>query len=108
MDFPKYGILLGEKIAKKEADIGIAICKSGIGISIAVNKVKGAYCAKINTIEEASLAKKHNRANVIAFSGKTDKEYALEMVHTFLNEKPLEEERYLRRINQIKEYENAN
>lgn len=107
-DFPKYGILLGETIKNKKADIGIAICGTGIGISIAANKVKGIMCAKINNKEEAILAKKHNNANIIAISGKISPEKAREMINEFLNTKPNKEEKYQRRINQIKEYENAN
>lgn len=108
VDFPKYGIALGETIKNKKADLGIAICGTGIGISIAVNKVKGVMCAKISNIEEAQLAKKHNNANVIALSGNTTKEEALKMIEEFLKSTPNKEEKYQRRINQIKEYENAN
>lgn len=108
VDFPKYGISLGEQIKNKTADLGIAICGTGIGISIAANKVKGVMCAKISTKEEARLAKEHNNANVIAISGNLNKEEALEMIKEFLEAKPLEEEKYQKRINQIKEYENAN
>ena len=107
VDFPKYGIALGEAIKNKKADLGIAICGTGIGISIAVNKVKGVMCAKISNIEEAKLAKKNNNANVIALSGKTPKEEALKMIEEFLKSVPNKEEKYQRRINQIKEYENA-
>ena len=107
-DFPKYGILLGETIQKKEADLGIAICGTGIGISIAANKVKGIMCAKINNEEEAKLAKEHNNANVIALSGKTPLEQAKKMIEIFKNSNPNKEEKYQRRINQILEYENAN
>ena len=107
VDFPKYGIALGEAIKNKKADLGIAICGTGIGISIAVNKVKGVMCAKISNIEEEKLAKEHNNANVIALSGKTPKEEALKMIEEFIKSTPNKEEKYQRRINQIKEYENA-
>lgn len=107
-DFPKYGILLGESIQKKEADLGIAICGTGIGISIAANKVKGIMCAKINNEEEAKLAKEHNNANIIALSGKTPLEKAKKMIEIFINSTPNQETKYQRRINQILEYENAN
>ena len=107
-DFPKYGILLGETIQQNKADLGIAICGTGIGISIAANKVKGIMCAKISNEEEAKLAKEHNHANIIALSGKLSPEIAKNMIKTFLNTKPNKEEKYQRRINQIKEYENAN
>lgn len=107
-DFPKYGILLGESIQKKEADLGIAICGTGIGISIAANKVKGIMCAKINNEEEAKLAKEHNNANIIALSGKIPLEKAKKMIEIFINSTPNQEIKYQRRINQILEYENAN
>lgn len=107
-DFPKYGILLGESIQQKEADLGIAICGTGIGISIAANKVKGIMCAKINNEEEAKLAKEHNNANIIALSGKIPLEKAKKMIEIFINSTPNQETKYQRRINQILEYENAN
>lgn len=107
-DFPKYGILLGESIQKKEADLGIAICGTGIGISIAANKVKGIMCAKINNEEEAKLAKEHNNANIIALSGKIPLEKAKKMIEIFINSTPNQETKYQRRINQILEYENDN
>ncbi len=106
VDFPIYGIKLGESIKNKEADLGIAICGTGIGISIAANKVKNIMCAKISNEKEALLAKEHNNANVIALSGDTNPQEALNMITVFLNAKPNSEEKYQRRINQIKEYEN--
>ena len=105
-DFPIYGIKLGETIKNKEADLGIAICGTGIGISIAVNKVKGVMCAKINNETEARLAKEHNNANVIALSGETNPEVALNMITTFLNAEPNTEEKYQRRIDEILSYDN--
>ena len=107
-DFPKYGIKLGETIRDNKADLGIAICGTGIGISIAANKVKTVMCAKVNNVEEARLAKEHNNANVLAISGNLKTEEALAIIKTFLNAEPNKEEKYERRINQIKEYENAN
>ena len=106
VDFPFYGIKLGETIKNKEADFGIAICGTGIGISIAANKVKGIMCAKINTIDEARLAKEHNNANVIAFSGKTSFDNAMKMITEFIESTPLEDSKYQRRINEILDYEN--
>ena len=100
-----YCFKLGKKVALKEVEFGIAICGSGIGISIACNKVKGIRCAKINTINEAIMTRKDNDANIIALSGDTNKEEALNLVNKFINTKFLNEERHLRRINEIKEYE---
>ncbi len=106
-DFPVYGIALGETIRDNKADLGIAICGTGIGISIAVNKVKGVMCAKISSVDEARLAKEHNNANALAFSGSIPKETAIEMIETFIKASPNTEEKYQRRINEIKDYDNA-
>ena len=107
VDFPKYGILLGETIRDKKADLGIAICGTGIGISIAANKVKNVMCAKIDSINDAKLAKEHNNANVLALRGDLNKEEAIKMIETFLSSKRLQDEKYQRRIKEIKDYDNA-
>ena len=107
VDFPKYGIALGEKIKNKEVDFGIAICGTGIGISIAANKVKTVMCAKINNVKEACFAKNHNNANAIAISSNIKKEKALAMINAFIKTKPNKEEKYQRRIKEILDYDNA-
>ena len=56
-DYPDYAYLLGKEIQDKNIDFGIAICGSGIGISIALNKMKGVYCAKVNNALEASYTR---------------------------------------------------
>ena len=63
VDYPDYAFKLGEKINKKEVDLGIAICGSGIGICIACNKVKGVRCAKVNSIKDAIYTRKDNNAH---------------------------------------------
>ena len=55
VDFPEYAYKLSDAIVKKKVELGIAICGTGIGMSIALNKVKGIYCAKISNISEAML-----------------------------------------------------
>lgn len=108
VDYPDYAFKLGSAIQKKEVDLGIAICGTGIGISIALNKVKGVLCAKINNKEEARLAKEHNHANAIAFSGAIEAKDAKEMILTFLNAKPNNEKAHVNRINKILKYEEEN
>lgn len=106
VDFPKYAFDLCEKVNKKEIEFGIAICGTGIGMSIACNKQKGIYCAKINNVKEAKLAKEHNDANVIAISGNTYLFKAKRMIIKFLKtEFNSEDETYQKRINDIKELE---
>ena len=77
VDFPDYAYKLGKGVLNKEVDLGIAICGTGIGMSIALNKMKGIYCAKVSKESEAVLSKAHNNANVIAISEETDKDLIL-------------------------------
>ncbi len=106
VDYTKYGFLLGEKVASHEVDYGIAICGSGIGISIACNKVKGIRCAKVSSVEDAYLTRKDNDANIIALSGKLSKFKAKNIVNTFFKTEFSNTDRYISRIKQISDYEN--
>lgn len=106
-DYPKYGILLGEKVATKEVEYGIAICGSAIGISIACNKVKGIRCGKVNTVKEAIHAKENDFVNVIAISGETSIEENIKIIEGFLETNENKNDPvYIDRINQIIRYEN--
>ena len=105
VDYPDYAFILGENVVNKNVDFGVAICGSGIGISIACNKVKGIFCAKVSNKEEAYYTRNDNNSNIVAFSEKTNKEEALEIVKTFVETPFSNEERHLRRINKITKYE---
>ena len=105
VDYSDYGILLGEKVRDKEVDFGIAICGSGIGISIACNKVNGVRCAKVSNAKEAKITRIDNNANVIALSEKMHLFEAKDIVDAFLTTEYKEEERFQRRINKITKYE---
>ena len=105
VDYPDYGIMIGEKVRDKEVDFGIAICGSGIGISIACNKVRGVRCAKVNNPKEAKLTRLDNNANVIALSEKLHLFEAKDIIDAFLNTQYKEEERFQRRIDKINKYE---
>jgi ribose 5-phosphate isomerase B len=70
VDYPDYGYKLANAIADGSADRGVAICGSGIGISIAVNRNPAARCALVSEPLSASLAREHNNANVIAFGAR--------------------------------------
>ena len=107
-DFPKYAFKLGKAIKRKEVQYGIAICGTGIGMSIALNKMKGIYCAKISNISEAVLCRNHNDANVIAISADISDEQAKSMVDKFIATPFLAEDKYIRRNDMIKEQENNN
>ncbi len=70
VDYPDYGRALGEAVAQGRAARGIAICGSGIGISIAVNRIAGARCALVTSGLMARLARQHNDANCIALGSR--------------------------------------
>ena len=105
-DFPDYAKRLGEGILNKEVELGIAICGTGIGMSIALNKMKGIYCAKVSMVSEASLAKAHNDANAIAISEEMDRELMKDVISTFINTPFTNIDRYKNRNNKIKDIEN--
>lgn len=107
-DYPKYAFKIGEDIRDKKIDLGILICGSGIGMSIACNKVKGVRCAKVNNKEEVKYTRNDNDTNVIAFSEKISIEDAIEMIDTFINTPFSNEEKHQRRINLITDYEKIN
>ena len=104
-DYPDYAFKLGENIVNKNADFGVAICGSGIGISIACNKVKGIRCAKVSNKEEAEVTRIDNDSNIVAFGEKTSFDEAIAIVKTFINTESSDLEKHKRRINKIKEYE---
>ena len=106
-DFPVYAKKLGEGILNHEVDFGIAICGTGIGMSIALNKMKGIYCAKVSTTSEARLAKAHNNANAIAISEELPEELIMEIVTDFINTPFSNVNKYVKRNDMIKEMENA-
>ena len=104
-DYPDYAFLLGENVHNKKVDFGVAICGSGIGISIACNKVLGIRCAKVSTPTEAEITRIDNDANIVAFSENTTFLDALNIVKTFVTTEHPNIEKHQRRINKIKEYE---
>ena len=98
VDYPNYGKLCGEEVARGKAEKGIVICGSGIGISIAANKVKGIRCALCTSEIMAELAAKHNNANMLALGGRlTETELAFRIIDKWL-ETEFEGGRHERRI----------
>ena len=105
VDYPDYAFKLGKAVVSKEVDFGIAICGSGIGISIACNKVKGVRCAKVSNEEEAMYTREDNDSNIVAFGEKTSKEDAIKIINKFVETKFSNLEKHQRRINKITSYE---
>ncbi|HCZ06770.1 MAG: ribose 5-phosphate isomerase [Thermotogota bacterium] len=86
VDYPDFALSVGKSVAAKEADVGILICGTGIGMSIAANKLKGVRAALCLFPLMAELARRHNDANVIALGGRLmGKDLAVATVKTFLN-----------------------
>lgn len=103
-DYPDYAKAVGRAIQNKECDLGILICGTGIGISIAANKMKGiraALCHDCFTAEETRL---HNNANILAMGARViGIGHALKIVETFLDTEFSQDERHIRRIRMLEE-----
>ena len=99
VDYVDYATKLCNGINNKEVDLGILVCGTGIGMSIAANKIHGIIAAKVNSPKEAALAREHNMANVITLAEYT--ENLDEILDNFINTKPSNEERHKRRVEKI-------
>ena len=86
VDYPVYGRACAEAVASGKAEAGIVVCGTGIGISIAANKVKGIRCGLCTSVEMAQLTRQHNNANMLALGGRTTEAgLALQIVDAFLD-----------------------
>ena len=104
VDYPVLTFSVGTAIVAKDYELGILICGTGIGMSIACNKVKGIRCAKVSSIEEARLSKQHNNANVIAISGRMPVWKTKKIIKNFIVTPFSNEERHIRRNGLIDQY----
>ena len=103
VDYPEYGKKCAEAVVSGQADRGIVCCGSGIGISIAANKVKGIRCALCTSVEMAELSRRHNDANMLALGGRTTEiTLALNIVKKWLVT-PFDGDRHERRVNMLNE-----
>lgn len=103
-DYPDFAKWVCNKVIS-EHSLGILVCGSGIGMSIAANKIKGIRCARVVDANDAFTSKNHNGANVIAFSANIAREEIHNILDAFLMTKEPSEERHLRRIEKIKRIE---
>ena len=104
-DYPKVAYKVATEVAKTKNGRGILVCMSGIGQTIAANKVRGAYAALCYNPEAAQLSRQHNNSNILVLSSKFVKPEDIEkIIHVWLNTK-FEGGRHLRRFNQIKKIE---
>lgn len=105
VDYPDYGEKVAKSVVEGNEDLGVVICGTGIGISIAANKVKGARAALCGDTFSASMARKHNDANIIALGARViGDELAKAILKSFLDSE-FEGGRHGRRVEKIMEIE---
>ncbi|MDO4265020.1 MAG: ribose 5-phosphate isomerase B [Eubacteriales bacterium] len=105
-DYPVYGEKVGRAVVNGEADLGIAICGTGIGISLAANKVKGVRAVVCSEPYSAQMSRIHNNANVLCFGARVvGSELAKMIVDTWLSAEFEEGGRHQRRVDMIMEIE---
>ena len=107
VDYPDIAIQVAEAVKNGEADRGILICGTGIGRSIAANKVPGIRCALLSDVYSAKCTRDHNDANIMAMGARViGPGLALEIVDAYLNKDFSQGERHVNRLNKIAEIEN--
>lgn len=100
-DYPKYGKAVAMKVVKGEADLGVLICGTGVGISLAANKVKGIRACVCSEPYTAKLSKEHNNTNILAFGARVvGSEMAKMILEEWLNAR-FEGGRHQKRIDMI-------
>lgn len=105
-DYPDFGAAAARAVASGECEKGIVMCTTGIGISIAANKIKGARCALLSDLMSARLTRQHNDTNMMAMgAGVVGTKLALEIVDTWL-ETEFEGGRHQRRVDKLMALEN--
>ena len=106
-DYPIYAAAAGKAVAKGECQRGIVLCTTGIGMSIAANKIKGIRCALLSDVKSAEMTRLHNDTNMMALGANvTPVDVALQIVDTWLATEFSGEERHVRRIGMVMALEN--
>ena len=108
VDYPDFGAAVGRAVASGQADLGICVCGSGIGIAIAANKVDGVRAATVTDVTSARLCREHNHANVVCFGARlTGEAVVLDAVEAYLAASP-RTERHGRRVAMLADLEQTN
>jgi RpiB/LacA/LacB family sugar-phosphate isomerase len=108
VDYPDFAIAVGERVARGEAERGVVLCATGIGVSIAANKVAGVRASVVTSDETARLTRQDNDSNVLALGGRTtaNPEDALRWLRIWLDT-PFAGGRHERRVKKIEAYETS-
>src|SRR5438067_208451 len=105
VDYPDFARLVGEEVAQRQADLGILVCGSGVGMAMAANKVPGIRAANVTTEYEAQMSREHNDANVLALGGRVlNEQQAMKIVDLWLHT-PFAGGRHQRRVDKIMQIE---
>ena len=101
-DYPDYAAQAAQAVADGKCDRGIVLCTTGIGVSIAANKIKGIRCALLSDVMSARMTREHNDTNVMAIgAGVVGTMLALEIVDTWIGTEFSGNERHQRRIDKV-------
>ncbi|MGC8893642.1 MAG: ribose 5-phosphate isomerase B [candidate division WOR-3 bacterium] len=103
-DYPDFALVAAEAVSSRKCERGILVCGTGIGMSVAANKVKGIIAARCCSVRDAEICRRHNNANIMTLSAETSPDEVREMVKVFL-ETPFEGGRHERRVRKIFGYE---
>ena len=105
VDYPDFAVKVAKEVGQKKVDWGVLVCKSGIGMSIVANKVKGVRAAVVRTVEDTKLARGHNDANLLALSGAFTTEAEAKKIVDAWMETEFEGGRHERRVTKILDLE---
>lgn len=101
-DFPDFAFPVAKAVLKDKESFGILLCGSGVGVSIAANRIKGIRACLGFNKDQIEKSRQHDHCNILCLPADyIEKEKALEFVKTFLSTKPINEEKYLRRIRKL-------
>ena len=106
-DYPDFAFDVAHNVLKNPDSLGILICGTGIGMSIAANKVKGIRAARCTDVNDAFYSKFHNAANILCLGMELSLQKMTEIIDTFIHTKNPNEEKHLKRIDKIINYENG-
>ncbi|HMF57902.1 MAG TPA: ribose 5-phosphate isomerase B [Pyrinomonadaceae bacterium] len=107
-DYPDYALAVGQSVQSAQAEIGIIICGSGVGASVAANKMKGVRAAMCGDTYSAHQSREHDDCNVLCLGARvTGVELALEIVRAFVAARFTGEERHRRRLAKVEEIEKS-
>lgn len=101
VDYPAYGAAVGQRVAADPGSLGLVVCGSGIGISIAANKIAGVRCAAVHDAYTAAMARAHNDANVVALGARVIGPGVAESALAAFRATPFEGGRHQRRVDQL-------